>query len=170
MTSFSCGFQWFYWDWYKDQTEIPINRNMAAEALPNGYEPRELYVKRKYNSYKEEMLHHISHRQYRICSNKANQQMTSIKVKKLSSKGIDEVLHYGIPAYSTITRNHILSVILYCDLDRYSTKFSETFRRMKQYETLESVKWRNSQYWWQARLLSETVSLWGPKGRGLFCM
>ena len=169
MSCFSCGFSWFYWDWYKDKTEMSAYVFWGI-TLPNGYAPKQLYVDKKYSSYKEEILNHLSRNQYIKCSNKTKQLITSIRVKELASNFKDGLFHYGIPAYSPITRDHIFSVILYCDLDQYSRKFSETFRRMNQYETMKSVKWRNSQYWWQAKSLIETVTLYGQPESGPFCM
>ena len=172
VNSFSCGFSWFYWDSYKSDP-LMDGFYFASDSLPNGYKPCQLYVHQKYGSYKEEILHHLAYSKYNKCLNKANKFMSSAKVKLLISRVLDDVLYrFGIPQWTPITRNHILSVILYCDLDRYSTKFSESFRRMNRYETMYSVRRRNSTYWWQAKLLKETVVYYGesPYRNGDFCM
>ena len=172
VNSFSCGFSWFYWDSYK--SEQSKNRfYFSMDTLPNGYKPYQLYVHKAYSSYKEEILHHLAYHKYHQCITKANKLMSSVKVKKLASQKPDKyLLRFGIPYGTPITSNHILSIILYCDLDRYSTKFSESFRRMTPYEIMYSVRKRNSKYWWQAKLLKETVVYYGELSykKGAFCM
>ena len=49
-------------------------------------------------------------------------------------------------------------------MDNYSTKFSETFRKIYSHETIHSVKKRNQEYWWQSKLFKETVELYGIRG------
>ena len=170
MNCFSRAFSWFYWESYKGD----VNQFFFAhDVLPNGYEPHQLCVPQKYGSHKEEILHHISCNTYTKCLNKASRFMASSKVKRLLSIIQDDHLfRYGIALLTPITRNHILSVILYCDLDAYSTKFSKTFRRISQYETMYSVKRRNAEFWWQAKLLIETVKCYGQQDldHPLFCM
>ena len=65
-------------------------------------------------------------------------------------------------------------------MDQYSTKFSETFRKIYPHEALQSAKKRNQEYWWQSRRFKETIECYGqfgpaekynPTGEaGPFCM
>ena len=70
----------------------------------------------------------------------------------------------GIWKGKSITTEHLMSVIAYCDMDTYSTKFTETFRKVKPEETIQSVKHRNREYWWQSKLLKELVLCYGSHG------
>ena len=134
-------------------------------SLPHGHEPRQLFVQKKYSNYKHEILHHLLYRQYAKCLNKAKLYMESEKVKSMEGSLSAEVWwHMGILTYP-ITTDHILSIILYCDMDRYSTRFSETFRKMYPHETMYSVRDRNSRYWWQSKFLKEAVIAYGICGR-----
>ena len=127
-----------------------------------GYMAKELYVNKKYKDYKTEILHHLTMKQYNnLIINKANEYFNSEAVKNLEANNMDIFHHFGIPIGSSITINHIISIILYCDMDIFSTKFSETFRKIYSHETLQSVKKRNSAYWWQSKLLIETVCIYG---------
>ena len=96
--------------------------------------------------------------------NKATDYMTCKKVKSLSASKLEWFLHYGIPVGKSITIQHLMSIILYCDFTDYSTEFSATFRRLESYETLQSVKHRNREFWWQSKLFKETVQYYGKKG------
>ena len=85
--------------------------------------------------------------------------MTSNKVKQMISckDGWDKVIKKGEP----ITINHITSLVLYTDLSEYCTHFSSTFRQCCRHETLESLKKRNGNYWWQSKFIREAVECYG---------
>ena len=98
---------------------------------------------------------------------KANEYMTSTKVKTLKAtplRGQTYLLHFDIKAGTPISIQHIISIILYCDFSKYSTKFSESFRKLYPYETIHSVKKRNQDYWWQSKLFKEVVEYYGLTG------
>ena len=92
---------------------------------------------------------------------KANRKMASIVARSMSA----ENNHFGISKGTPIAIDHLMSIIAYCDMDRYSTKFSSTFRKLKQEETMKSVKQRNRNYWWQSKLLKEAVQCYGTLGQ-----
>ena len=92
---------------------------------------------------------------------KANIYMNSETVKGIKAKRIREGIHYGI-AYGTILGfNNLVSLILYTDFSDLCRDMSSTFRKISEYETLSSLKARNSQYYWLSRLLRETVECFG---------
>eukprot|EP01084_Bolivina_argentea_P236664 397883_1 len=68
-------------------------------------------------------------------------------------------LHYDISNDMCISFYHVLSVSLYTDFSELCTDFSSTFRSIKPYEELSSIKNRNSHYWWLSKTLRETVQL-----------
>ena len=146
-----------------------------------GYKVTELYVKKKYQSYKEETLQHIPVTDYdALVMEKATEYMASARVKRISADppfvtGVE----FDIAKGAAITMDHIISIILYCDMDKYSTQFSETFRKLYSHETMHSVKKRNQEYWWQSKSFIETVEHYGQHGisekyldgeNGPFCM
>ena len=144
-----------------------------------GYKPSELYVPQKFLDYKEETLQHITMQQYELIIDKANQYMETDLVKNLKAANMDALLHYGIQSPAPISISHVTSIILYCDLTKYSTMFSESFRKLNSFETINSVRRRNEEFWWQSKLLKETVEYYGTDGmtednlggeRGPFCM
>jgi len=60
-----------------------------------------------------------------------------------------------------MTYSHMSSLILYTDLSSYCSNFSSTFRKSTRTETMESVKRRNSKYWWQSKFIREAVRFYG---------
>ena len=148
-----------------------------------GYRPKDLYVTKKYTSYKEEILQHISLKDYDLrILQKAMEYMTTTRVRSMSAwSGFKEFILFNIPSHMPITMDHIMSIILYCDMSKYSTKFSESFRKLYTHETIHSVKKRNQEFWWQSKLFIEAVEYYGTHGsiesrpdlegeNGPFCM
>ena len=160
MQTFSCGFYWFYWDFYKDK-EVFVNLYTQVFGDHLQHRPKDLFVTKKFATYKQEILHHLSKRQYRKCLAKAEEYSTSVIVKMLQANDLNELYHFGIPSKTPISIDHIMSIILYCDMDRYSTKFSESFRKVNPYDNIHTVKARNSRLWWQSKLFKETIEYYG---------
>merc|ERR1719474_555187 len=72
--------------------------------------------------------------------------------------------HYEIEANDPIQSHHICSIILYCDFTAFCSRFSSTFRKLDRWETIDSVKERNAEFYWQSRYFREAVELFGDNG------
>eukprot|EP01084_Bolivina_argentea_P309416 535188_1 len=70
----------------------------------------------------------------------------------------------GIRQGSKILLDHIISILLYTDWTVLCNKFSATFRGKSEYESLESIKNRNREYANWARILWETIEVFGNWG------
>eukprot|EP01084_Bolivina_argentea_P245501 411031_1 len=95
---------------------------------------------------------------------KANEYIKCETVKSMVSNThccLEKILHYDIAPGAHITIKHIKSVIFYCDFTNYSSKFSATFRKLNSNENMESVKQRNSAFWWQSKFFRETIEIYG---------
>ena len=88
---------------------------------------------------------------------KARNYLKSESVRKMRSSGLDK----GRP----ITLQHLIAIILYCDIGPLCTAFSETFRKENVFESMESVKKRHSRYAIFGKLLVELVRDFGTDGR-----
>ena len=161
-----------YWDYYKNggsMFQLPGNENGF-----NGCNEQDLYVERKFDSYKDEILHHINATIYhKSIVPKAAELMKSQKVKEMKAGSsfnidadIDDVFHYGIKTGEPMTSNHVISLIMYCDLTEYCTEFSRSFRLLSKYETLQQAKKRNARFWFQSKYFREAVEIFGETGGG----
>eukprot|EP01084_Bolivina_argentea_P169004 292997_1 len=169
--SFNIGIIWFYWPAFQNKTTTSHLEQSGMKPFSNdfgGYAISNLYVIRKYNSYKMEILESrlVSIELYRKrVLFKANAYMRTKKVKSMRMWGDRAsggyLKYYGINPNQPISTDHIISIILYCDFSDYCTKFSSTFRRIKPFEPLESIKRRNRSFWWQSKLLREAVEIYG---------
>ena len=97
---------------------------------------------------------------------KVKQYLTTNKVKQTAyKKGFEFFsyipLYYGVKEGSSPTLNHLLSLTLYTDVTALSSSFSSTFRAISKYESFDSIKSRNREYYWMSRYLRETVQLFG---------
>lgn len=159
-----------YWEYYKDKDSIinPMNySNGINNMFLRGFTGSELYVPQKYSTYKDEILRHIPIRYYEDIATKLNEIYKTEKVKHTRCWLENQLYHYDVEFMTPITRDHILSVILYCDLDGYQAEFSSTFRKLRYTESFESVKKRNREYWFQSKYLRETVQLFGSCEYGI---
>ena len=68
---------------------------------------------------------------------------------------------YGIKQGTLISVEHIMSLLFYTDFTDQSSAFSGTFRRLSPFESDQSLKARNREYWNWSKLLRETVECFG---------
>eukprot|EP01083_Nonionella_stella_P031374 85915_1 len=171
--SFSTGFIFYYWPYYEsfDETEQIENENNINDH--GGYAVRQLYIKTpKHNeSFKEEILYYSNDKDdiaspqpntdiYQAVYAKAMRYMNTKEVKSRSSVH-QEHLHYDIKPGTPFALQNVMSLLIYCDFTNLCTKFSATFRFIPADDSLQSVKARNSAYWWLSKILRETVQLFG---------
>ena len=167
--SFSIGFIFYYWDYYKHPPSKELHDLHDNVNDHSGYTPQQLYIAAKYNSIKEEILNNticpLSLQQFEICTTKCDKYMLAEKTKYTTTvEWVENHLHYGISKGSSIQYNHLLSLILYCDNTQLCTQFSSTFRKLKPYEDIESVKNRNKEFACWSKLLREAVQYYGSMG------
>eukprot|EP01084_Bolivina_argentea_P054606 100136_1 len=174
-SSFSIGLIFYYWPYYKKKSE---NKNSTAERSDftnindhSGYDIKDLYVERKYESFKSEILEskYIKTSDYNeLVMGKAKQYLVTDHVKRTTAADGDwmRFLHYDIEKDEPLGTKHLISIILYCDWTDLCTEFSSTFRANKSFETLPSIKARNQEYWWFSKTLRETVQFYGDNKAG----
>eukprot|EP01084_Bolivina_argentea_P090105 162418_1 len=93
--SFSTGITWFYWTWYKNRDNIPQVMGGNVNDY-GGYDIKKLFVERKYENYKEEILQHIGINEYQqLVLFKAKELMISDKVKEIKAHGAADLFHCG---------------------------------------------------------------------------
>ena len=144
-----------------------------------------LFIVGKYGSFKEELINYKDEfakdcKLVHVVMEKAKTYAKDSEViKAIKAKG-DAYLsrgqippYYGIKKDSPLLVEHLLSVLLYCDYTKHSASFSRSFRKTDEFEGLQSIKQRNSKYFWMAKRLRETVEIYGKcshegRRRGLF--
>eukprot|EP01084_Bolivina_argentea_P276926 472624_1 len=164
--SFSTGFVFYYWDYYKHaQKEEEIIEQVRNINDLGGYKAHELYVDKKYNDIKVEILNNIIYKlnmkEFKSSLTKANQLIDTAKARKTRAYFLDGIFYYDIKQGKRLRVSNLLSVILYTDWSKLCFEFSKTFRKLKMYETLSSVIKRNQEYANWSRLLRETVETFG---------
>eukprot|EP01084_Bolivina_argentea_P265350 449753_1 len=168
-SSFSTGFMFIYWSSYSNLTEQQINlvdwRHKYDTS--DGYSISQLIVKQFYPSLKVEILSssfvNINLWNDKIMF-KAMQYQKTHRVKNIATWQGNDI--YDIRPGSIMSLAHLCTIILYCDFSELCTEFSSTFRRNNPFETLQSVKSRNSKYYWFSKLLVEVVHTFGNNGHG----
>eukprot|EP01084_Bolivina_argentea_P083473 151121_1 len=172
-SSFNIGLRMYYWPYYETLKQIPVEEQKTYNQNDHsGYKISALFVKQKYGSFKEEICNykHIIFQQYQNeIVIKVNGYIGTDIVK--DTKPIDwkcQELHYGITKEAKLEFKNLVSLILYTDYSDLCTDFSKSFRKKTPYESLESIKKRNSEYWWMSKILRETVEIFGGCSYGRY--
>eukprot|EP01084_Bolivina_argentea_P128585 227263_1 len=166
LKSFSTGYGFYYWTYYKKQNEDKITedpRNLNDHA---GHEPYELYVTPKYKHIKQEIFENskwqLTYNQFLKSLKKANQYINTDYARTISANEYqDRYLHYSIKPGTPLRVSNLLAIILYTDWSILCTEFSKTFRKIQFYEPMSAVKARNSEIAHWARIFRETVEGFG---------
>ena len=171
--SFAVGYTFWYWDYYKFLDHIDEKDEHIANINDFfGHKPKDLYVEAKWTNLGEEIMYNkietLSFSNWNESKKEVKKRMNTTMHKsiKCQIKEDQDGLHYGIAYGSVMEYQHIQSVVLYCNFSDLSTAFSATFRKMHPFESLKSLKKRNSEFGHMSRLLRETVEYFGQRGMG----
>ena len=141
---------------------------MSSGSFSVGYDfdywspDKDLYVARKYDNLKDEILNckYLDVNDYynQILPKSQYYQKTNI-TKSIKVPECGDI--YGFREGDIVSICHLQSIILYCDYDLLSSKFSGTLRKNGPFETIKNIIKRHKKYYWFARLLKETVKVFG---------
>eukprot|EP01084_Bolivina_argentea_P249492 417675_1 len=167
--TFGCGYRFYYWEYYMTQQKEEL-QDYYNQNDHGGYKEHELFIAPKWNSIKEEIINNkfcpLPIYQFNISLHKCSKYIYTKKVKKTKrSTSAEKELHYGVKE-STLSKQHILSVILYCDESDLQKHFTASFRKYAPYQSIELVKQNNREFAHWSKTIRETVELFGWNGRG----
>ena len=92
---------------------------------------------------------------------KAFHQTKLVKSIKAYKADHQYLPRYGIAVDDIISKERLISMILYTDYSDLSSDFSSTFRNKTKFEGLKTTKRRHTNYYWMSKLLRETVAIYG---------
>ena len=153
--AFSIGLKYDYWSKYEDKENKELNK---------------MYVEKKYDNFQDEIYQYHHEMNIKTFKDevmvKVNEYINSVVVKstKCPVNWYDhdsEEYPYGIPRNATISKNHLISIILYTDYTKLSSDFTSTFRSHGAFDSLQAAKKRNQKYWWWSKTLLEAVRAYG---------
>eukprot|EP01084_Bolivina_argentea_P076524 138702_1 len=171
--TFNVGYRFYYWESYKNKTVIgDVSIFMRGTGDQSGHLQAELYIEKKYNTLKEELLNNTVYTAFtvyklNISMTKMNKYINTHKIKNMQISTPDSSLmflddDYGCDTH--ITADQLLAVILYCDETELQNEFSKTFRKQNSYDSMPSVKRRNREFANWSRILYETINVFGNCG------
>ena len=169
---FGVGYRFYYWDYYKDNASTEQLQPANNRYDHGGFDTIEMYIEAKYESIKHEVINNkffpLSCGEFARAFIKAEKYMKATVVKNLKARIFEEDINvytqYGLSHDDPITINHILGVILYTDCTELCTQFSRTFRKIRPFQTLISIKKNNSEFAIWSRYLRESVEIFGKTG------
>eukprot|EP01084_Bolivina_argentea_P256249 431343_1 len=166
-TSYSYSFDFNYWEHCKDSTD----------HTDDGHMLKDLYIKPKYNSLKEEVLnneimtisptfwnnqfekaeYYQKTRRYLETVAKVDKYCTLLKYSPCHPSNI------GYIDGDTMKINHLVVIIIYCSTDQFQSKFSSTYRSSENdhRNDLAAIKQRHSNFHHFAKHMKEAIEVFG---------
>ena len=132
-------------DYFGDFALKPKYRTLKEEVLKNGILP--LNILSFDDAYEKAM----------------NLRQNSERVKSIKYRYEYRFEGYGLVNGAKLSTNNVLSVILYCDYDELSFKFSQTFRPLNSTETYGAIQKRNLEFGNLTKYLQQTVNAFGTR-------
>eukprot|EP01084_Bolivina_argentea_P047565 87651_1 len=118
--AFSTGFTFWYWSYYEyiDAEQIKKAQGLWNDNDFGGHGVRKLFVLKQFDSLKEEVFNckFINMKQFneKIIQKGDAYYMTE-KCKNIKCIEEDDELHFGIKKGDGLNREHLYSLLLYCD-------------------------------------------------------
>ena len=124
-----------------------------------------LFVEPKYKNFKEEIFEYkqIDIDQYKQeILPKVNVFHSTDLAKSMVARDRGRSLEqYDVFDGDMISKDSLMSMVLYTDYTELSSVFSSTFRKKNMFEPLSSTKKRHTNFYWMSRFLRRTVAIYG---------
>eukprot|EP01084_Bolivina_argentea_P212655 361434_1 len=159
------GCRFYYWQYSKNDHNTWRAEVRGSKTISPMTDKANWYIENKYRDLKEELTNNsicfIGALQFEHLVECACVHMRSHKVKQMFCAKQDSAKCYDMYFQQQMSINHVISMMVYCNFDTLQRKFSETFRKLDQNETDESLKKRHENFYFLARLLRESVECFG---------
>eukprot|EP01084_Bolivina_argentea_P014135 26431_1 len=173
VATYSFGYRYYYWNYYKhnQSTADFITKNGFHDQwnlyANDGYMLMDWYIPCKYNDFRDELINNsvctISKFVFESELMKAQIKIQTQRAKNMKCCSEHEN-HYEVAQNQVVTLQHLLAMMIYCNMDLLQRKFTETYRKTTSNETDESLKQRHSNYAIFGKLLRELVECFGTEG------
>eukprot|EP01084_Bolivina_argentea_P064065 116860_1 len=146
---------------------------MALPPISNkGYKLGHWYIDPKYANFKKELLSNIICRlpssSWNILRGKARILIKTYMVRQMKCPRKDSAKYFDMEYNQSISVDHLVAMMIYCNFDELQRKFTETFRHTSKNESINELKERHQNYCHLGRLLREIVECFGMDFRGFF--
>eukprot|EP01084_Bolivina_argentea_P126259 223578_1 len=165
------GYRFFYHKKYKNST---FTQDFVANITHRsnvGYTVADLYVTPQYKDFKTELVYNkicsISLEKWSSIYKTATFHFNTYHCRTFTCTKKNNVDFYEMKHGDPIKPQHLIAMMIYCNTDHLQRKFSETFRMMKDDETMQQIKNRHSAYYFLARSLREFVECFGMNRENL---
>eukprot|EP01084_Bolivina_argentea_P255424 429596_1 len=174
LNEYRFGFRFFYHNYYKyhngdSDPAAPFSSVPGVRHHPSnfGYPVKTLYIEAKHQNFKTELLENNI---YGVgCSGwdnlyrKAVIQIQTECARKMVCHRTNSAKYYDMRHKEQIQMEHLMAAMAYCGYDELQKKFSETFRRTNNTESINDIKEKHRNYYFFGRLLRECVECFGMK-------
>eukprot|EP01084_Bolivina_argentea_P236797 398121_1 len=177
ISQYQYGNRFYYWKWCRNYAAIfdpgqshrsvgyinDIMNDIWSLDRSVGY----WYVEAKHSNIKSEILCNyiskITQMQWQCLLGKAGKHQQTKMAKSIYCSRRESAKFYGLKYGDVLSSNHIIAMLIYCNYDTLSRKFSETYRKVNEKDNDYDIKQRHGNYYWLGRYLRECVECFGMK-------
>eukprot|EP01084_Bolivina_argentea_P267729 454559_1 len=173
------GIRFFYWKYYDGNSdsydsallngrwENSLYIKAGDQPANDGYVLKDWYIEKKYKNLQEELVNNkifsIPKSDWDNLVYKAGLHLATDYAKEIRCTGHNRKLIYEIPIGDPLKRQHLITMMAYCNKDMLQAKITETYRRMSSNEPDKSLIARHQNYAIFGRLLREFVECFGAR-------
>ena len=129
LDEYKYGYRFFYWKYYEnnhnthdDARALSKTSNTVKHEANTGYSVSQLYVQKKYQSLKEELLHNamcslINGTAWNTEVNKAIWHIATTQYKNMKCARTGSAEYYEMKYGDTISESHLIAMMVYCGYD-----------------------------------------------------
>eukprot|EP01084_Bolivina_argentea_P085803 155086_1 len=175
---YSFGNRFYYWRYYKYYWGV----NDPVHTFTPDWPPHQInqlvfnhsnsstciafwYIEPKHKDIKTELLCNdiccIGRKQWENVVHKASIFYETEKAKCTFCSRQKSAVWYEMKFGDFMSVNHLIAMLMYCNYDLLSRKYSETYRRCDENEIAQDVVERHRNYYWLGRYLRECVECFG---------
>eukprot|EP01084_Bolivina_argentea_P050697 93237_1 len=168
LEKYNYGTQFYYWEHSKHDHHQWLNdAEHHSFILLKGLRQSfgKWYIQNKFKSLKAELMQNalcwLNTSQFSQLTQHAREHIQTDKVKGMFCAKVESAKCFDMKYGQLISVKHLISMMVYCNFNTLQQKFSETFRKLDEYETDQSLRQRHSNFYHLARLLRECVECFG---------
>ena len=163
--TFATGLPLFYWERYHSVTAEDMAANWPFSLMDlEGHSPRDLSVEPHFGDLREEVTETglLSPKKFEdLVVKKAARYLDTAQCRRMKSGRLGDKLFFDIPEGSSLTPQHLQTIILYCDFTELCTLFSLSMRKNESDDGHEKIRERNGKFYYFSKRLRELVTCFG---------
>eukprot|EP01084_Bolivina_argentea_P277853 474514_1 len=166
---YSYGYRYYYWKSYKNINETfdPSFQyeDFCQQKSNKNASLKQWYITNKFKDFKDEMISNpicgLRQIEWNNLIQKAVIHLDSNHSRTFKCVRRKTAILFDLKFNDALNINHVIAIMIYCNYDWLQCKFSETYRKLNDNESLENMKQRHRNFYFLGKALREIVECYG---------